>query len=82
MFKSRTLVRLFCRCIMMRQHEKAEKCGKIARTTDNYVTEGGCMFVTDKLLFNLAADPNETTNLAAKYPGKLNELRAKRAAAQ
>jgi len=33
--------------------------------------------VPDDLLFNLADDPAETTNLAARYPEKLEELRAK-----
>jgi len=38
------------------------------------------MQVTEDLLFNLADDPAETTNLAAKYPEKLKALRAKLAA--
>jgi len=35
------------------------------------------MQVTEDLLFNLADDPDETTNLAAQNPEKLKELRAK-----
>jgi arylsulfatase len=36
--------------------------------------------VEEDLLFNLAEDPGETTNLAATHPEKLAELRARLAA--